>query len=211
MAKVTWHGHATCTLQTDSGSRLVIDPFFGDNPSFDGSVEDVPGADYILCTHGHFDHFADCIPLAKRTGATVVSTFEIASFCQQKGVDKVHGIMPFVAYGDSRAGEMAKVMTLHDKWRMRDMATEGGTTYKNVRYVQGYVNVMLLKKAAGVASEAPPGDRTHPSDPGPSFSRRVPRHGRPRLRRRFQVEPPPARFQGPGSARRAHADAGDSR
>jgi L-ascorbate metabolism protein UlaG (beta-lactamase superfamily) len=91
MAKVTWHGHATCTLQTDSGSRLVIDPFFADNPSFKGALEDVQ-ADYILCTHGHFDHFADCIPLAKRTGATVVSTFEIASFCQQSGVEKVHGM-----------------------------------------------------------------------------------------------------------------------
>jgi L-ascorbate metabolism protein UlaG (beta-lactamase superfamily) len=92
MAKVTWHGHATCTLVTDGGSRLVIDPFFGDNPSFEGTVDDVPGADFILCTHGHFDHFADCIPLAKRTGATVVSTYEITSFCQQNGVENVHGM-----------------------------------------------------------------------------------------------------------------------
>ena len=92
MATVTWHGHATCTLRTDDGTRLVIDPFFGDNPSFDGTVDDVEAADYILCTHGHFDHFADCIPLAKRTGATVVSTFEIVSFCQKNGVEKGHGM-----------------------------------------------------------------------------------------------------------------------
>lgn len=70
------------------------------------------------------------------------------TMCGAACVDKVHGIMPFVAYGDSRAGEMAKVMALHDKWRMRDMNTEGNVTYKNVRYVQGYVNVMLLRKAA---------------------------------------------------------------
>jgi L-ascorbate metabolism protein UlaG (beta-lactamase superfamily) len=91
MARVTWHGHATCTLATDSGTRLVIDPFFGDNPAFQGSLDDIE-ADYILCTHGHFDHFADCVPLAKRTGATVVSTFEIVSFCQQQGVEKGHGM-----------------------------------------------------------------------------------------------------------------------
>ena len=92
MAKVTWHGHATCTLSTDDGKRVVIDPFFSDNPAFQGSVDDVPGADYILCSHGHFDHFADCIPLALRTGATVVSTFEIVSFCQQNGVENGHGM-----------------------------------------------------------------------------------------------------------------------
>ena len=92
MARVTWHGHATCTLETDQGTRIVIDPFFGDNPSFDGTVDDVEGADYILCSHGHFDHFADCIPLARRTGATVVSTFEIVSFCQKHGVENGHGM-----------------------------------------------------------------------------------------------------------------------
>jgi L-ascorbate metabolism protein UlaG (beta-lactamase superfamily) len=92
MAKITWHGHATCTLVTDDGTTVVIDPFFGDNPSFEGTVDDVPDADYILCSHGHFDHFADCIPLAKRTGATVVSTFEIVSFCQKNGVENGHGM-----------------------------------------------------------------------------------------------------------------------
>ena len=35
MAKLTYHGHSTCTLETDDGTRLVIDPFFGDNPATD--------------------------------------------------------------------------------------------------------------------------------------------------------------------------------
>ena len=91
MAKLTYHGHATCTLETDDGLKLVIDPFFGDNPATDLGVEDVE-ADYILVTHGHFDHFADCIPLAKRTGATVISTFELVGFCQESGVENGHGM-----------------------------------------------------------------------------------------------------------------------
>jgi len=91
MARVTWHGHSTCSLETDSGTRLVIDPFFGENPAFEGSMDDIE-ADYILVTHGHFDHFQDCIPLAKRTGAQVISTFEIVSFCGQQGVENVHGM-----------------------------------------------------------------------------------------------------------------------
>ena len=92
MATLTWHGHATCTLETDDGTRIVIDPFFDDNPACDLSVDDVGDVDYILVTHGHFDHFADCIPLAKRTGATVVSTFEIVSFCEEQGVENGHGM-----------------------------------------------------------------------------------------------------------------------
>jgi branched-chain amino acid transport system substrate-binding protein len=58
--------------------------------------------------------------------------------------DRVHGTLPFAAYGDTRAADMAKVTALHDKWRIVDGET---ATYKNVRYVQGYVNVLIFRKA----------------------------------------------------------------
>lgn len=93
MAKVTWHGHATCTLETDGGVRVVIDPYFDDNPACSIGVDEVGDVEYILVTHGHFDHFADCAPLALRTGAKVVATFEIASFLEsERGVENVHGM-----------------------------------------------------------------------------------------------------------------------
>ena len=90
MATLHFHGHATFTLTTDDGTRLVIDPFFNDNPLSDVKAEDIDDVDYILCTHGHFDHFADAVSLARRTGATLVSTNEIVGFVQSQGVENTH-------------------------------------------------------------------------------------------------------------------------
>jgi L-ascorbate metabolism protein UlaG (beta-lactamase superfamily) len=85
MAKLTYYGHATCAIETDEGAKLVIDPYFEENPACDVSVDDVE-ADFILITHGHFDHIADAIPLGERTGATVIATFEVATFLEGKGL-----------------------------------------------------------------------------------------------------------------------------
>ena len=84
-----FHGHATFSLQLTDGTRLVIDPFFTGNPVADASVDDVE-ADYILCTHGHADHFVDALPLARRTGAQLISTYEIVQFAQQEGIENAH-------------------------------------------------------------------------------------------------------------------------
>jgi L-ascorbate metabolism protein UlaG (beta-lactamase superfamily) len=90
MAKLHYHGHSTFTLILDDGTRIVIDPWFDDNPVSDVKADEIQDVDYILCTHGHSDHFADAIPLAKRTGAMLVSTFEIVSFVQSQGVENAH-------------------------------------------------------------------------------------------------------------------------
>jgi L-ascorbate metabolism protein UlaG (beta-lactamase superfamily) len=45
----------------------------------------------ILVTHGHDDHLGDAIEIAKRSGATIVSVFELASYCSRQGA-KVHGM-----------------------------------------------------------------------------------------------------------------------
>ena len=83
MAILTFIGHSTFTLQTDHGARLVIDPFLTENPVTDITPEDLE-ADFILITHGHHDHVGDLIPLARRTGATIIASYEIASYMEQK-------------------------------------------------------------------------------------------------------------------------------
>jgi L-ascorbate metabolism protein UlaG (beta-lactamase superfamily) len=91
MADLTFHGHATCSIETEDGTHLVIDPFFENNPVCDTSVDEVE-ADFILVTHGHGDHISDVVPLAKRTGAKVISTVEVVEFLATKGIDNAHGM-----------------------------------------------------------------------------------------------------------------------
>jgi L-ascorbate metabolism protein UlaG (beta-lactamase superfamily) len=90
MARLTYHGHSTLTIELQDGTRIVVDPWFDESPVSDIKAADIDRLDYIFCTHGHFDHFADAIPLAKRTGAMLVSTFEIVSFAQTQGVENAH-------------------------------------------------------------------------------------------------------------------------
>lgn len=65
--------------------------------------------------------------------------------CGAACVGRVHGVMPFVAWGDKRAPEMAKVMALHDKYREID--GDPPHAFESVRYVQGYASVLVLKTA----------------------------------------------------------------
>ncbi len=90
MPKLIFHGHATCTLEAANGSRILVDPWFEGSPVADIGLDEVPDPDFIFCTHGHEDHFADAIPLARRSGATLVSTFEIVSFAQEQGIENAH-------------------------------------------------------------------------------------------------------------------------
>jgi L-ascorbate metabolism protein UlaG (beta-lactamase superfamily) len=84
----TWFGHGTSSLSI-GGFSVVIDPYFTDNPAASTSVDEVD-ADFILVSHGHGDHVGDVEPLAKRTGALVISNHEIATWFEAKGL-KTHG------------------------------------------------------------------------------------------------------------------------
>jgi len=82
--RITWHGHAAFEIQTPKGAVLMIDPWLNNpkNPDAAGgkdAVEAIGKVDYILITHGHFDHVGDAVPLAKKTGARLVASFELGS------------------------------------------------------------------------------------------------------------------------------------
>jgi len=84
--KLTYYGHA-CFLVETTDKKLLFDPFITPNElASDIDVEQVE-ADYILVTHGHQDHVADAVSIAKRTGAQVISNFEIINWFAKQGVE----------------------------------------------------------------------------------------------------------------------------
>lgn len=85
MPTLTWLGHATWQLKTDQHT-ILVDPFLDDSPTASIKSNDV-AADYILISHGHYDHIADAAKIANRTGATVVSNYEITTW-----LAKNHGV-----------------------------------------------------------------------------------------------------------------------
>jgi L-ascorbate metabolism protein UlaG (beta-lactamase superfamily) len=90
MATITWYGHATWLLDTGK-HKVLVDPFFDDNPSSPIKA-DKAAADFILLTHGHEDHTADAVKVAKRTGATVLCNWEIHLWLQKHGVKNSQGM-----------------------------------------------------------------------------------------------------------------------
>jgi L-ascorbate metabolism protein UlaG (beta-lactamase superfamily) len=85
---LTWYGHASMRMDVD-GYKLLVDPYFADNPVA-SITADQAEADFILISHGHGDHTGDALQIAKRTGATLISNFEIVNWFEEKGVKKVH-------------------------------------------------------------------------------------------------------------------------
>jgi L-ascorbate metabolism protein UlaG (beta-lactamase superfamily) len=86
--KVTWYSHACLLIETDK-ARLLVDPFLSGNPLSPVQAEAVD-ADYILVSHGHGDHVGDTVEIAKRTGATVISNYEIQNWLVNQGVENAH-------------------------------------------------------------------------------------------------------------------------
>jgi L-ascorbate metabolism protein UlaG (beta-lactamase superfamily) len=87
--KVNYLGHS-CFLLEISGIKILVDPFISPNELAKHiSVDDIQ-CDYILVSHGHGDHIADLVTIAKRTKAKLVSSFEIVQWAAGQGIENGH-------------------------------------------------------------------------------------------------------------------------
>lgn len=87
--KVTYYGHACFAAQV-AGKTLLFDPFISGNELAKAIDPKKVPADYILISHGHDDHVGDAIDIARRTGATIISNFELVEWFGKQGLKKAH-------------------------------------------------------------------------------------------------------------------------
>lgn len=84
--KFTYYGHSSFSIELN-GKHLLFDPFITPNElAKDIDINSI-AADYILLSHGHFDHVADVAAIAQRTGATVVGSWEVAEWFRKQGLN----------------------------------------------------------------------------------------------------------------------------
>jgi L-ascorbate metabolism protein UlaG (beta-lactamase superfamily) len=87
--KITYYGHSCFGVEIN-GKNLLFDPFITPNELAKNiDVNTIP-ADYILISHGHEDHIADAVSIAKRTGAKVICAYEIYVWLGKQGIENIH-------------------------------------------------------------------------------------------------------------------------
>src|SRR5206468_10594154 len=80
LTTLTWHGHAAFEIGTPNGVVILIDPWLTNPVNLKAKdkgdpLADLKKAEYILITHGHFDHVGDAVAIAKKTGARLITNF----------------------------------------------------------------------------------------------------------------------------------------
>nr|WP_255748672.1 metal-dependent hydrolase [Pontibacter liquoris] len=93
MIEITYYGQS-CFLFQIGEHRVLFDPFISPNELASEIDVDSIKADYILLSHGHGDHVADAERIAKNNNATLIANFEVASWFENKGVEKTHPLNP---------------------------------------------------------------------------------------------------------------------
>ena len=87
--KITYYGHSCFSVSVNS-KLLLFDPFIkGNELAKEIDINNI-SADYILISHGHFDHIGDTVFLAKKTGAKVICNWEIHEWLTKKGINNTH-------------------------------------------------------------------------------------------------------------------------
>lgn len=89
--EITYYGHA-CFSVIMGGKHILFDPFITGNPLASHVDVDTIAADYIFVTHGHQDHLADLGTIQMRTGAEVVSNYEIITRLKDQGITHSHAM-----------------------------------------------------------------------------------------------------------------------
>lgn len=86
--EIKFHGQA-CFELSEGETTVLIDPFLKPNNPIAVATADEVEPTHIAISHGHADHIADAVPVAKRTGAHCVAIVELAKWLEGQGIQGV--------------------------------------------------------------------------------------------------------------------------
>jgi len=107
--KLTWLGHAAFRIETPGGKTILLDPWIMGNPMCPEKDKNVQKVDVMLITHGHFDHIADAVELAKKHNPLIVGIPELCGWLEKKGAKKISSMNK----GGTQAVDDIKVTMVH--------------------------------------------------------------------------------------------------
>lgn len=105
--KLTWLGHAAFRITTPTGKVVIVDPWVQSNPMCPPELKSFERVDTLLISHGHFDHIADAVELAKKHAPQIVAIYETCVWLQSKGVTNTS---PMNKGGTQKVGELEITM-----------------------------------------------------------------------------------------------------
>jgi L-ascorbate metabolism protein UlaG (beta-lactamase superfamily) len=86
--EIKFHGHS-CFELSDGETTVLVDPFLKpNNPAAVVTADEVEPTQ-IAISHGHADHMADAVAVAKRTGAHCIAVVELANWLEARGVAEI--------------------------------------------------------------------------------------------------------------------------
>jgi L-ascorbate metabolism protein UlaG (beta-lactamase superfamily) len=129
----TYYGHSCFSVEV-KGTKLLFDPFITPNELANKVIDvDTIAADYILVSHGHADHIADCVRIAVRTGAKVICSWEIYEWLGKQGIENMH---PMNTGGKWNFGDFTvKVVVAQHSSGLPD-GTYGGNPFGFIIYTE---------------------------------------------------------------------------
>lgn len=83
MLDITYYGHNCFMIESDI--KLLSDPYIKENPLAKHiDIQEIK-PDYVLLTHGHWDHVADAKEIAENYEAKMIGAVEVMDWFQNKG------------------------------------------------------------------------------------------------------------------------------
>ncbi|MDH3004963.1 MAG: metal-dependent hydrolase [Candidatus Shikimatogenerans sp. JK-2022] len=83
--KIKFYTHSTILLKIKN-LKIIVDPFFTNNPKNKFKIKKLKKINYILITHAHYDHNSDVENISKKFNSIIISNYEICRYYEKKNL-----------------------------------------------------------------------------------------------------------------------------